>query len=189
MFKWVNKILSICSFVLIGGELIATEVAFHPQCKIIDSIGNAVAVWNTVDSNGHTIVKSAIKASGIWSNYHVNSYDISNTIAVNSSPILYSNSLGDVVMLWKYFDSSTSRFLLAASMLPHGSTHWNTQTISSSHEELAHQDPKLDLNDQGEILVVWTSSSLLEPSITRLWTTSAMMGLSTKWSVPEAISP
>lgn len=164
------------------GSVIALD-ANTPQCKM-DSLGNVVAIWNEIDDSGNPILQGATMSLGIWSATVNISYSISDNIT-NNPPTIYSNSNGDVVVLWQYADNDTGNFYTAATMLPFGTTSWNTATLSTDDENANYGDQRLALNESGSLIAMWTSTYSGEAQIR---VSTSTIGPSTTWSAPISIT-
>lgn len=173
---------------LFGAYSTSLNAEFSPKCNLAPD-GSAVAVWNTFDPNGNTVIQSAqMSSSGIWSNPYTISYDVGNTIAVNSEPLLYSNSNGDVVAVWQYFDAKCCG-MIAASMLPFGATDWNTHVISSNLEDSRLENHRLDINESGNVLLLWSSTNRADRSIKKIWSSTSSIGTLSTWTNQINIVP
>jgi hypothetical protein len=182
--KWLLSLF----LMLFGPYAICLNAEFSPKCSLAGD-GSAVAVWNAIDPNGNTVIQSGhMSSSGVWSNPYTLSYDIGHTIMVNSKPSLYSNNNGDVVALWQYFDEECCG-MIAASMLPFGATVWNTHVISSNLEDSLLEDHRLHINENGNILLLWSSTNRADRSIKKIWSSTSTIGTSSTWSTQINIVP
>ena len=150
----------------------------------MDVSGNVVAVWNAVDEDGNVIIQGSTLSGGTWSTPVNISYSISTNIS-NNAPNLYHNSNGDVIIAWQYVDNDTSNFYIAASMLPSGSSTWNTAVVSTDSENANYGDQHLAMNESGNLILMWTSTINNGPQI-RVSTSS--IGSSTTWTSPVSIT-
>lgn len=148
--------------------------------------GNIVAAWQAADSNGNTIVEGAIGTiSTDPSTWMITTLSSSISQVGNGAPVLFSNSNGDVVVLWEYADTNSDNWL-AASMLPFGATTWNTATISTSTEQAQFLDQRASLDNDGNVFITYTSyNSNFVPQIRGV---TAAMGTDTSYSAPFNVS-
>ena len=183
--KKINRmLLFIFSFVVLHGVLRADAAA--GQCKV-HSNGTIVAAWQAIDSMGQTSVIGAIgSVSTNPSSWTTTTLSTNMSTVQNSQPTIISNANGDVVVLWQYPDSE-SNFFVAAAMLPSGTTTWNTATISSTTTNANFNDQTASIDEDGNVLAMWTIYNNNTGAIS-LRGATAVMGTSTTWDSPFTIS-
>ena len=182
--KKINRMfLAIFSFVALSGILNADAAA--GQCKV-HSNGTIIAAWQSIDSMGQTSVTGAIgSVSTDPSTWTTTILSTNMSTVQNSQPLLSSNANGDVVVTWQYPDSE-SNFFVAAAMLPSGTTTWNTATISTSGEDAGFNDQVASIDEDGNVLAMWT---IYDPNTDTIHVrgATAVMGTSTTWDSPVTI--
>ena len=155
------------------------------QCKVYGS-GTVVATWLHSDSDGNITVQGAIGSINTSpTSWAVTTLSTGMSIASNSSPLIFSNANGDVVVLWQYPDSN-GNFFVAAAMLPVGTTTWNTATISSSGESAGFNDQMASIDENGNILATWSVYDV-NTNMFSLRCATAVMGTNTSWNSPLTI--
>ena len=167
----------------LGSNKVFALQSFGPQCSL-DNLGNAVAVWNAIDNNGNTILQGSTMTGSTWSTPVNISYSISTNIS-NNTPTLYHSTNGDAIVIWQYVDNLSSNFYIAASILPVGSTSWNTASVSLNSENANYGDQRLAMNSLGNLMLMWTSTINNDAQI-RVATSS--IGSSTTWTTPTSIT-
>lgn len=149
--------------------------------------GNVVAVWTSMDSSSNTIVEAVVGTLASNPNTWTIT-DISFGLGALQyfNPHLFSNSAGDVVILFNFLDSS-SNYGVAAAMLPAGTSTWNIQVITDSNDYSDYQDQKASIDSSGNVLATWTSynSGISGYEIRGAITT---IGASTTWGSPFTIA-
>ncbi len=106
------------------------------------------------------------------------------TFSYNFTPEVYSNTIGDVVVLWTYIDEA-GVCQLAASILLHGTMTWYTSNISQGVGDARARDQICYINENGSALVSWTSIDDALQTAQVLGVTS-LLSTSTVWSAPFA---
>lgn len=155
-------------------------------CKVIS--GDVVAAWQAVDISGNQLVVGA--TGSVSSNPNTWNLTTLSTVtgsSLNSQPILFSNANGDVLVVWQYFDTN-GNYQIAASMLPVGTTTWNSAVVSDINTDAAgFFDQTASIDESGNILLLWTSfDSTFSHMLVRGAT--ATIGSSTTWSSPFTVS-
>lgn len=149
--------------------------------------GNVIAAWLSQDNLGNSIIKGATgtvsSAPNTWTVSDLSTGFVASQI---SNPILFSNSIGDVVVLWQYSDM-TGNFYIAGSILPFGAGTWNSATISESTENTGFFDQIASIDEIGNVMVTWSSynSTLDEVAVRCSFST---IGTNSTWSTPVTIS-
>lgn len=180
-----NKTASILTLLTIWTSVASALPSSNPLCRM-DPTGNVVAVWNALDENSNPILQASTLPFGetTWTTPVNISYALGTNIT-NNPPSIYSNGNGDIVVLWQYVDNTDSQFFTAATMLPAGESTWNTATVSTSGENANYGDHRLALNDNGNLVLLWTST-ISGNSVIRVSTST--IGTSTTWSTPVSIT-
>ena len=183
-----NQVFLKSIFIIFGIFFISflSADSFLPKSKM-DSSGNVVATWNSLDNFGNSIVQVAIRSPGsmgTWSSITTLSDDLTGDLT-NSMPSIYTNDNEDYVIIWQYFNINTGQAFVAASMLPQGTSVWNTNTVSDNSENAAFGDEYLALNDSGDLVLMWTSYISGVPVVRQSFST---IGTSTTWSSPITVS-
>lgn len=176
---------------LFTAQVSAVTAAGSPKCFVIG--GNVVTAWQATDDEYDAVIIAAIGTTstspGAWE-YAVISDGISDV--QNSIPYMFTNTNGDVVVLWEYVDEY-SNYWVAASVLPAGSTagtDWVSATISTSDDNAGFFDQTASIDNDGNILATWTAyNSLLNTTQVRGATASIALGVVSSWSSPFTISP
>ena len=155
------------------------------QCKVTGD-GQVVAAWLHSDSDGNTTVIGATGSisddPSLWS---TTTLSTGLSSVENSSPFIFSNANGDVVVLWQYPDSN-SNYFVAAAMLPVGTTTWNIATISSDSEDAGFFDQMASIDESGNILATWSVYDVNADQFS-LRGATAVMGADTTWNSPQTI--
>ena len=151
-FKYVFLVLSL----VIGQQELAASFAVAGVPKVIG--GNVIVTWSELDGSSNCHVFGAVgdvtDPPNLWT---VQDITAATSIQV-TTPKLYRNDLGDIVAVWQYHDDNLGFMRVAASRLPTGTTTWVTHIISDDTDEAAgFNDESADLDEEGNILVTWTS--------------------------------
>ena len=107
---------------------------------------------------------------------------ISENISItnNFAPVLISNTLGDVVVVWMYIDSF-GICQIAASILLHGTTAWYSATVSQGGWDARARIYDGSIDEKGNAIVQWTGINVIDGSFAVLGATSSL-STSTVWS-------
>ena len=150
-----------------------------PQVRL-DGSSNSVAIWIESDSDGIAVVQAAtMPFNGSWSS----PVTVSQTGKSAMSPQLVVNSSGLAVAAWLVKNSTYGVRCLCSATLPFGGS-WSSVTAISSTEEHV-QDFSLQIDDSGNNVLVWSSSSVNNGSQSIMSSTLLSGGA---WSAPVSIS-
>lgn len=149
--------------------------------------GNVVAAWISIDASGNATVVGGIgTVSTAPADWTLTTLSSGISDMGNSVPVLISTTAGDVVVLWQYPDSN-GNFHVAASMLPNGTTAWNTAIISDTSLNAGLFDQTASIDDDGNILAIWTEYDPSTGTAT-LRGNTAVMGATSTWNGPMTIA-
>jgi len=98
----------------------------------------------------------------------------------NFAPVLISNALGDIVVIWVYIDSF-GICQTATSILLHGATTWYSSTISQEGWDARARYYDGSIDESGNAIVHWIGVSITDGSLTTLAAT-ASLSTNTVWS-------
>jgi hypothetical protein len=141
----------------------------------IDSYGNAVAVWEDVNTNIHIIYSATKTLSGAWTP----EVQLSVTGLHSYSPHFLMNENGDCTATWFADDPSLGTTTLYAAIMPSGGSWGNIAQLSAASEHVDNGSASISMDSQGKIRVMWKSLNLTagtssvqdsEASITSGWT-------------------
>lgn len=157
-------------------------------CRVVNS-GNVVTVWAQSDSSGNQSVVGATGTTSTnpstWTETVLSTSISSNE---NTNPTLFTNAAGDALVLWQWTDSSAI-YYVAASILPYGAASWSTSTLTTSSEAAGFMDHTGSIDEQGNIMAMWTSASP-DFSTTHVRGATAVItsGVASSWSSPFNVS-
>lgn len=167
--------LCVSSCFISFGNLMA-DPAIAPQTRV-DSSGNIVAVWETIDS---TIMTSSKPAGGSWTTPVMISGSGVNAIL----PRLVMNSSGNAVVVWQAFDDVVGDYCIQASMYPFGGTWSSPVRITNTSSDQMFSDETIQINEEGDIVVTWCSYLGTAHAFAILGTTATFGG---SWTTPVMI--
>jgi hypothetical protein len=162
-------LLSLC-----GQHLVADLAASSPVPKLYNGNGGVgftgsvlVTAWQGVDDNNNTIVKAAVgNPFDSPSNWTVTTLSAGISPQSNSNPLLSSNSLGDVVVSWQFYNFESGNIDVAAATLQNNTTTWDIQVVSDdSAESAGYFDQLASIDNNGDILLTYTSTNLESSTI------------------------
>jgi uncharacterized protein YheU (UPF0270 family) len=133
-----------------------TTEAFQPQVALNDN-GEAVIVWTQTDGANYQIFRSEYR-NGAWTEPTGPTDNISPNGLDATDPQVALNNNGDTVIVWSQFDGLKKQIF--RSEYRNGS--WKDPVGSSDNISPDGQDaviPRVDLNDQGEAVIVWSQSN------------------------------
>lgn len=151
----------------------------NPQVAV-DSSGNIVVVWETVEKDNVVIKSISGTTRGRWSSPRVISGGFSN----NKTPEIVINTVG-AASLWQYYDETRHTACVGGAMLPHGAADWATATVSDSEKD-AIADLKMATNECGDVVGVWASEDLINNSIQIKGVVGCIPTVS--WDTPKNLS-
>ena len=111
-----------------------------------------------------------------------------STQNVISSPVIASNSNGDVIVVYEYFDTVNSLSLVAVAMLPSGTTTWNVTTVSDGNTFANNNDPRGAVDQSGNVIATWAAYNPSTNEQQVMCSTSTISATPT-WSGPIKLSP
>ena len=140
--------------------------------SVMDVSGNVLAVWEALDTTLLIqVIQSAnyIALTNKWSA----PFTISPTGYDTHTPIIATNSLGNVVVLCSYTDPITGVTRLAAVTCNTLLAAWSSpQNVSNSIENLS-SDYKVNTSDTGQVVATWSSFTT---SYTKTRASSSLFG-------------
>lgn len=126
--------------------------AYNPQL-VVDSGGNATAVWERFDG-ANTIVQASTrintKKNQVWSA----PVDLSVEGEDASAPQIYTNAQRMVAVVWKRSDGSN--FIIQASAKGSGASWSSPVSISAAGQDAT--SPQIAIDKQGNIIALWQRS-------------------------------
>lgn len=175
-------------FIIVGVACFALAMNLSASCLfadcpqvVMDSNGTAVSIWQQ-PCGGYQEIQSSIKISGReWSAPIALSPPGINCL----NPQIVMNEHGHAIAVWSQVDNHNRTSSLHAAMLIHGDKWGEVEQISSS-EELATAHYKVSMNQNGEVIVVWTA----HPSIAqcnRVVMRSATAFFGGQWTKPSPL--
>lgn len=141
------------SILMLSAILFTSSLAAYPVNSRIgrDSSGNAVAVWEVVDSPSS--IQSSYWDGSTWTS----PVDvISDPLIDSNSPIISVNASGDAVAIWRGYDSLNGVYSLYAAMRDSG-TWGSPVAISANDQEVTDLDYQVHLSDAGDIIATWSA--------------------------------
>lgn len=182
------KFIKLITFYLLSlSGMIHAENFNIGECKVFGSV--VVSTWTEIDLSGGGHTFGAVGNYGdipsLWTVQEITADNPSTTL---SEPILFMNSLGDILAVWTYYDNTLSYTLVGAARLQNGSTTWVVDVISGITPQETVQPGELtaSIGDTGNIFVSWTSFDYLTQtfiikgvygSVTGVWGTPFQLGL------------
>jgi len=104
----------------------------------------------------------------------------------NTTPKVFANSNGDVVVLWTYINSDSGFAQVAAASMLSGSGVWNSTDLSQGTGDAAQYDFTAFIDDATNVIVVWSvydfATNTYAPYITMTNLTT-----DTSWTMPVEI--
>lgn len=150
---------------------------------VLDSEGNATAVWDRWDGND-TVVESAYRPAGEgWQT----PIDLSEAGEIQgsgaegetdaSSPRIAVDAHGDATVVWERY-AGTNRILIQADYRPAGGDWQAPVDIGEVHTEMA-PEPWIAVDSNGDATAVWNNEGIMQ---------SAYRPVDGNWEAPVAIS-
>ncbi len=141
----------------------------------MEEMGNTVVVWSRSNGTNKIVQSSELRLGGGWSN----AVDVSavGQDAVNADVGL--NSSGQIVAVWER-SNGTNTIIQAATKMFDGS--WSTPVDLSATLQNAN-NPHVEINDAGQIVVVWERSNGTNTIIQ-----AATLNYGSRWSAPVDLS-
>ena len=145
--------------------------------------GKLIAIWLINDSDIN-IIKESNAASSIaaWS-LPIN---VSNISLSASSPIAVINNNDDIVVVWSAYSSLNGLQNYFVATRPSGTGIWSSPVHLSTIGSV-HNDARLSLHDNGNILVVWTAYTTPDETAVGVYTSSSNIATGI-WATPIGIS-
>lgn len=166
----VTNICSLSADYVSAGEVVVGQ----------NASGGLITAWSVYDNvNENYVIRARVWDSiNGWST----ATTISETPGTSFSPLLAMNSAGDAAVIWTSLGQSESN-LLAGRIYYQGS--WDASPTAITEEYAAVTACKLQINDNGDIVLGWVAEPLLnpEPVIYTLTGSSVSSG----WNVPSGI--
>ena len=170
----LTSLLSIASL-FCATNYLSADFATQPQAAI-DSSGNQVAVWELDSSDGSSSIQASVYSSEdlTWSTPAAISGSDSGQV-----PLLIANSSGQTVAAWLLADPVNEVYSMATSMLVSGT--WTTPTVLSGSTEQVFDDFKFNINESGQIVIIWSSIDINTNESFIMTSTASFDG---SWSTP-----
>ena len=175
--QWKSK----SEFISWKEDLNAKEVSQEPRVAI-DTLGNAIAVWHTIDKTGNLGVATSYRtiSQDQWDN---KKQFLSHGVTVFSSVEVSMNASGEAVVVWAQKESNgvvniwSNRFSRAKG--------WGTaEKIETDESSLKDQQPQVAIDQSGNAIAVWLQK---DNTVYRIYANrfDAKQG---KWGTAHAIS-
>lgn len=168
-------------------KTVSADNAGSPQSKVYGT-GSAIAAWLTTDSNGITSIMgrtgSVSSDPSTWITTNLTSS--LSYLAISQTPQLFSNTRGDVVVIWEYLNLN-SNFMVAAAMLPSQSSNWNVQVISNVSTNSQNMDSLVSISENGDVIAIWTAIDFNSGETVVLYSTTTISS-SPLWTSPQIAS-
>lgn len=106
---------------------------------------------------------------------------------VISGPAIASNSLGDVIVIYEYFDTVNNLSQVAVAMLPTGTTTWIINTVSDGNSFANNSDHTGSIDDLGNVVVTWSAFNP-NTSQQQVLCATSVISPTPAWAGPTTIS-
>lgn len=134
-------------------------IALHPQI-IVDSAGNATAIWMASKGSDDFAIQSSTKLwGGSWSPYMTLSKG-----QMASNPQLAVDSAGDVIAVWAERITNHGNNVIQCAVKLFGK-EWSSPPISLSALEFNSIAPQIVIDPAGNATVVWMESNGNEETV------------------------
>lgn len=161
-----------CAFALIGAHahLSAWSSADEPQVRISDT-GVVTTVWSVYDdANSDYVIRVNKWAAGSgWSS----NATISTTPGISFSPFIDFNASGNGAVIWIALDGSNVMTLFGRT---YNNGSWDGGATQISHTGNDVGDYKIQVNDNGDIVVMWQETTSTPTSDIYVMTGSSVSG-------------
>jgi hypothetical protein len=104
----------------------------------------------------------------------------------NTSPKVFSNAAGDVVLLWSYMDLTYGYPQVVAASLLSTSTTWNINVISDISQYAGQYDYVAHIDDATDVVVAWSSLDI-GTSLSSAVVSTTNLSTSDVWSYPVVV--
>lgn len=150
----------------------------------IDSLGNAMALWQSNDDKGNYYIQaSTFHPGSTWSTPTT----LSLTGQTSSCPVFVLDDANNAVVIWCVIDDTTKNNVLYGSMFIAGTGgDWSTPAQISSKENSVFTDYRLAINSNRNVVAIWSAYNS-DSTQQNIWVSMANIGES--WSTPVKISP
>lgn len=147
-----SYLLILITFLNLSVGMLQADYPCNPGFGL-DASGNGVAVWEENTGSGRHILVSLFS---ILDNSWSPGVTISDETMDSFAPTIAVNNIGDAVVIWLAKEPKSGRNSLQSRMLPIDGKWFPIETITDSNEFVT-DDYRARINDQGNLLLVWTS--------------------------------
>ena len=188
-FLYENKIMKIAIFLMViclwSNQGQAQLQWSDSQETKIDSAGNVIATWQSLDSmSGNFVIQAAIydNTTATWSS----ATTISSTAVNCFSPRLAVNSGRDAVVIWVEDDLS-GNIAVMGSIKPAAGSFSTATPVSDSNDLAILSGHFVNINDAGDIVATW--GAFVDNTFTAVIRAATADVTSGTWNTPVTISP
>lgn len=182
--KIINKIVIFFMVICLWSNTSQALQWSDSQVIKLDSSGNAVATWQSLDStSGNFVIQAAFydASTTTWSS----PTDISSNTVNSFSPSLDTNSTGDAVVIWIQ-DDLMGNVSLIGSIRPSAGSFSTPAQISDANDLAILNEHFVHINDAGDILASW--GSFIDNTYTAVVRVATADVTSGTWTTPVTIS-
>ncbi len=183
MKKSLVLVLSILSLFICTEKMFAYGLS--GSCQV--NSGKIYETWTTMDSGGlyHVWATSGSITSSPtrWATAQEISINTSGTSSVTVPLLQIDRTNGHAVIVWEYYDSTSGNNLVAAAVLPSGSSTWTVHSISDVTTENSNKDDvDASIDSSGNILATWSAYNSGTGNYSVRNATYTLNGLSYSWN-------
>ena len=156
-------------------------------CKVID--GNTFVTWLGEDtSTTYPTIEAAIGTVATNpTTWTITRLTGTGQYAVQA-PSMATNANGDVIVVFEYYDSTTTDTLCAAAMLPTGTSTWIINVLSTGATYANMGDQRGSIDELGNVIVTWGA---YDPALNEnhVFVATSTISTTPTWSGPVQLSP
>jgi len=168
------------------GEIFAAN-SILGRVKVND--GTVITAWQGADtSTSFATIEGVIGSTSTDPTTWTRTTLSSATQYVLTGPSLVTNANGDAVVAFEYYDTVSSASLIAAAMLPAGTTTWSVTTLSNGDTYANIGDQTGSIDESGNVVVIWSAYNTSTNESQVMCSTSSISATPT-WSGPTKLSP
>ncbi len=131
------------------------QYVYNPSVAISDN-GDSLIVWNQSDNSRDQVFLSEYR-NGTWTHPVDSSDNISPNGNDVNNPKAYINASGESLIVWQQFDGSNNQIFMS-EYRNNSWSHPTSATDNISPDTTSASDPRADINDSGESIIVWRQS-------------------------------
>lgn len=144
-------------------QVIETDTGFaFPPRVVVDTNGNAIAVWSQNDGFRHNIWANRFTPDNGWGTAEIIEADNGNAV----NPRVAVDGYGNAISTWQQFDGTNYNIWINRYSINSG---WSTPQLIENDNTASMLYPEIAVDANGDAVVVWQQYDGFDQNITNIW--------------------